>query len=190
MHERLNYFVCTNCRLSVEDIRLLATGSPRPWDSKAREKQKRDFQKTTYSLILKSICPDPVNRIRQKNVRWSENVGKYVGWGLPDNLSATANRIHCNLSLACIVWSHLGCVLLHSVQSSTVGAHITASREDMLQPISVYLVAVAAPATAYSTTADAMWCSRFSGAGFVWKYRPGRPCVSLCLTLPSSTTVC
>ena len=29
--------VCTKCRLSVEDIRLKAAGSPRPWDSNARE---------------------------------------------------------------------------------------------------------------------------------------------------------
>ena len=67
-------------------------------DRETREKQKRNFPKTTYSLLLKSICPDPVNRIRHKIARWSENVDNYVGWGLPDQLNVTANRIHCNLS--------------------------------------------------------------------------------------------
>ena len=49
--------VCTKCRTSVEDIRLLATGSPRPCDCKARLKQKWDFPKKRILTYLKIDLP-------------------------------------------------------------------------------------------------------------------------------------
>ena len=86
---------CAKCRSSPEDIRISIAGGPQPWSCEVREKQKRNVQKNAYALIFR---PEPINRIRHKIYRWSENVGNYVGWGLPDNMNVTSNRIHFNLS--------------------------------------------------------------------------------------------
>ena len=94
---------CAKCHSTPEDTRTSIAGGPQPWSCKVREKQKRFFQKTAYALILETIRPEPINRIRYKIYRWSENVGNYVGWGLPDTLNATSNRIHL-ISLACVRW--------------------------------------------------------------------------------------
>ena len=89
---------CAKCRSSPEDIRTSIAGGPQPWSCEVREKQKRNFQTTAHALILEHIRPEPINRIRHKITRWSENVNNCVGWGLPDNINVTSNRIHFNLS--------------------------------------------------------------------------------------------
>jgi len=57
---------CAKCRSSPEDIRTSIAGSPQPWSCEVREKQKRNFQKNAYALILENIRPEPINRIRHK----------------------------------------------------------------------------------------------------------------------------
>ena len=84
------------CNLSVEDIRASIAG-PRPWNTRAEEKQRKCLQKTAYKYYMESIRENGCNRLREKLTRWTECKGNAIGSGIPGNIGEVAPRIHRNL---------------------------------------------------------------------------------------------